>query len=398
MPLKGLKILDFTALLPGPLATMQMADLGACVLKIESKSRPDLVRFIPPFIDEKNEISCVHAYLNRNKKSLSLDIRKDQAIQIVERLIIEKGYDIIIEQFRPGVMEKFGLSYDRLKNIKKSLIYCSITGYGQFGPNIHKAGHDINYLSLSGIMSFSGSKITGPSKLGIQVADTAGANSAVTAVLAAVIHRMNTGKGQHIDISMTDVMFPYTALSSPGILLNGEKTGQEPSFETEVLNGGSLYGFYKTKDERYLSFGGLEPQFSETFFRTLGLADMISGGIFQFNCLEEAKKRVSDVISSMPLSHWIEAFSGVDACVEPVLTLDEALESSQVSERCLCVEVPCQNKEKNLQIACPIKFSESVPKYRHTGRCIGEDDENILSELGYKASEIKDLKDKGVFG
>ncbi|WP_035276426.1 CaiB/BaiF CoA transferase family protein [Desulforegula conservatrix] len=394
MPLSGLKILDFTTLLPGPLATMNLADLGADVLRIESLSKPDLVRFIPPFIDEKGDISCVHAYLNRNKRSLGLDLKNKESVSIIEKLILEKGFDIIIEQFRPGVMDRFGLSYQRFKEIKPDIIYCSITGYGQTGPLKNRAGHDINYLSLSGVMSFSGTKKSGPFVPGIQIADIAGSHNCVTGILAAVIHRMNTGMGQHIDIAMTDCMFQYNALTGPKTLCGGEDAG----YETEVLNGGSLYGCYETLDERYLSFGGLEPQFSTSFFEALGLDDLIEGGVFQFGNIEKAKNAVKNVIKSKPLSYWVEKFAEIDACVEPVLTFSEAVLTDQAKARNLVVEVPFSEAKTIPQIACPIKFSECGASYKWVGCRLGNDNDLILSSLGFSESEISKIKGNGVLG
>lgn len=394
MPLSKLKILDFTILLPGPFATMNIADLGAEVLRIESPTKPDLVRFIPPFIDENGEISCVHAYLNRNKRSIGLDLKKKESIKIIEKLIFEKGFDIIIEQFRPGVMDRLGLSYQRLKEIKPDIIYCSITGYGQTGPLKNRAGHDINYLSLSGVMGYSGTKKSGPSISGVQIADIAGAHNSVTGILAAVIHRMNTGKGQHIDIAMTDCMFQYSALTGPRSLCGGDDAG----YESEVLNGGSLYGCYETLDDRYLSFGGLEPQFSTLFFETLGLDDLIEGGVFQFGTLDQARDAVKNVIKTKPLSYWVDKFSDVDVCVEPVLSFSEAVRTDHANARNIVVEVPFSGEKTVPQIACPVKFSECEASYKWAGCRFGNDNDLIMSSLGFSELEINQLKDDGAFG
>ncbi|HQJ08962.1 MAG TPA: CaiB/BaiF CoA-transferase family protein, partial [Deltaproteobacteria bacterium] len=266
--LEGIKVLDFTTLLPGPFATMMLSDLGAEVLRVESHTRVDMARLAPPFIDKDQKVSCMHAMLNRNKKSIALDLKQPEGITIIERLIRERGFTVIVEQFRPGAMDRLGLSYERLSGMEPGLIYCSITGYGQTGPLRDRAGHDINYLSVAGVMSYSGKGCTGPCQMGIQVADVgSGSNNAVIGILAAVIHRTKTGKGQHIDVSMTDGMFPHHVVSGIRALV-GET---DPGLETEMLNGASLYGFFETSDGKYLSFGGLEPQFLSAFLKTLGL-------------------------------------------------------------------------------------------------------------------------------
>jgi alpha-methylacyl-CoA racemase len=189
-PLKGLKILDFTTLLPGPYATMTLADLGAEVLQIVSGSRPDLTAFWPPFIPG-TKISAASAMLGRGKRSMTLNLKDQRAAEIVKKLIAE--YDILIEQFRPGVMKRLGLDYETLCRTNPALIYCSLTGYGQNGPMQSRAGHDINYLSRAGVMSYSGKKQTGPALTGMQIADVAsGSNNSIIGILAAVIHRQNT--------------------------------------------------------------------------------------------------------------------------------------------------------------------------------------------------------------
>ncbi|MDY7031815.1 MAG: CaiB/BaiF CoA-transferase family protein [Thermodesulfobacteriota bacterium] len=391
--LSQLKVLDFTTLLPGPFATMMLADLGAEVVRIESPTRFDLLRLIPPYVDGQGTISYGHAYLNRNKKSMALDLKNKDSFSVVERLI--QQYDVIVEQFRPGVMDRLGLSYERLSASNPKLIYCSITGYGQSGSWKFRAGHDINYLSLSGIMSYSGRKETGPNLMGIQIADVgAGSYNALVSILAAVINRMESGEGQYIDVSMTDGLFPYQAMSSVMELSGQGSIG----YETEMLNGGSLYDFYETSDGKYISFGGIEPQFFNNFCTVLGLDDLKSGGIDQVGNLEEAKKRVSDIIRSKPRDYWVEKFQKEDACVEPVLSFKEAVDSDQAKERGVLVDIPAPDGKDITQIAYPVKFSNFTPEYKRCGCKLGEDTMEIMESLGYDRAEIEKIKEKGVFG
>src|SRR5690606_25413935 len=236
-PLSSLKILDFSTLLPGPFASMLLADMGAEVLRVESPSRMDLVRLLPP---HDQGVSASHAYLNRNKRSIALDLKQPAALEVVRQLLQE--HDILIEQFRPGVMDKLGLGYQALKAINPRLIYVSITGYGQTGPYKERAGHDINYLALSGLASYTGRRESGPLPLGVQVADIAGgSHHAVMGLLAAVIQRQQTGEGQHVDISMSDCAFSLHALAGAGYLASGV----EPDMENQALNGGSFYDYYR---------------------------------------------------------------------------------------------------------------------------------------------------------
>lgn len=392
--LSGVKILDFTTLLPGPFATMILSDLGAEVLRVESHTRMDMARFAPPFVDSEGKISCMHAFLNRNKKSLALDLKFPESIEIIQRLIQEKGYDVLIEQFRPGVMDRLGLSYETLSSLNDGLIYCSITGYGQTGPFRNRAGHDINYLSRAGIMSYSGTKERGPCIMGIQVADVgSGSNNAVIGILAAIISRMNTGAGQHIDVAMTDGMFPYHVMSGIRHLV-GE---QEPCFETELLNGGSLYGFFETADGKYLSFGGLEPQFLTAFLKTLGLERYLDR-LLDPAVMDEVRQLVSDLIRSQTRSHWEEVFRDVDACVEPVLSVSEALASEHAQARGLVVEVPGPDGKPIRQLSFPIQFSGYAPEYTRAGPRLGQDTEEILGSLDFSEEKIQEMKTKGIIG
>ena len=389
-PLKGLKILDFTTLLPGPYATMMLADMGAEVLRVLSGSRPDLAAFMPPFLPG-NDLSCNIAYLGRGKRCLTLNLKIAGAVEIVHRLV--KEYDIIIEQFRPGVMTKLGLGYEDLKVVNPSLIYCSLTGYGQTGPLKSRAGHDINYLARSGLMNYSGTKDKGPFLTGMQIADVAsGSNNSVIGILAAVIHRKDTGKGQYIDISMTDGVMAFNAMTAAAYLGGAA----EPQREQEFLNGGSLYDFYETKDGLYISFGGLEPQFFAALCRTIGREDLIPLGIIPPD-LEKVKKEIREIFRQKTRDQWTEIFSQVDACVEPVLSLAEAIADENNLSRKMIVEFVLPSGEKLRQIANPIKFSATKQEYRSLGCPAGTHTREVLLEIGYTEEQICCYKKKGFF-
>ena len=379
--LSNLKILDFTTLLPGPFATMQLADMGADVIKVSSPSKYDLVLESEPKIGEK---SANLLWLNRNKKTLALNLKTKEAIDIVKDLI--KEYDILVEQFRPGVMEKLGLGYEELKEINPRLIYCSITGYGQTGPMSMKAGHDINYLAKSGMMSFSGRKDEGPVLYGTQIADIAvGSMNSVIGILAAANYRNQTGQGQHIDISMMDGLLQMNSLIGSQYLGGGEL----PQREGELLNGGSNYDFYKTKDGRYFSVGSLEPKFWKELCQTLGVEAEAATDL-------SVKDEIREKFLEKDFDEWVEIFKDKDACVEPVLNLKEALEDPHVKERGLIVELDVDG-EKVKQFASPIVFSETKQEYKFAGKKIGTDTEAILKKLGYSSEKISEFDGKDVF-
>ncbi len=371
-PLAGLKVLDFSTLLPGPFATLMLADLGAEVIHVESPTRIDLVRVMPPYADGQ---ATAHAYLNRNKQSLTLDLKNPASIEKVKQLLGE--FDIVVEQFRPGVMQRLGLGYDDLKAINPRLIYCSITGYGQTGSHKDRAGHDINYVSLAGIAGHSGRKDSGPPAMGIQVADVAGGSlHAVIGVLAAVIERSKSNQGQHIDISMTDCAFTLNNMAASAQVAGGED--QAP--ETATLNGGSYYDYFKTADGRYISVGSLEPQFMMGLSAALELPILAQKGASMFDDDRQAvKQAVRDTIAAKPFAHWQQVFAALDVCVEPVLSLKEATESQLAQERGWIIDVPlsAQSQAHQKQLACPIKFSRSTARYDYVGQQLGEANDKL---------------------
>jgi len=389
-PLRKLKILDFTTLLPGPYATMCLADLGAEVLQVASGSRPDLADLFPPFVPG-TKISTASAYLRRNKRSMTLNLKDLRAAKIIYRLLGK--YNIVIEQFRPGVMAKLGLDYDTLKKVNPSLIYCSLTGYGQTGPLRDRAGHDMNYISRSGIASYSGKKGSGPSLMGMQIADVAsGSMNAMIGILAAVAHRHATGEGQYIDVSMTDGMIAFHAMFGAAFLADGVDIEREGV----LLNGGSLYDYYETKDGRHISFGGLEPQFFAAFCNAVGRPDLIPGGVSPKN-VAEVKEEIRSVIRAKTQAEWTAVFEHVDACVEPVMTLSETFRDAHTLERGMVVEVPLPSGEKVRQVANPIRFSSTAPEYRQAGTLPGAHTREVLQGLGYNDEEIDEFERTSLF-
>lgn len=349
-PLKGLKILDFSTLLPGPYATMLMADMGASVTRVAHPTKPDLTETLPPYIGGTSALS---AQLNHKKDCLKLDLKQPESLEKIKSILSE--FDVVIEQFRPGVMAKLGLDFESLKQIKPDLIYCSITGYGQTGPYADRAGHDINYLALSGIASYSGNKTQGPSLNGIQIADMAGgSHHAVMSILAAVIHKQSTGEGQYIDVSMTDCAFSMNIISGAPMLAGGHT----PRAESELLNGGFFYDYYKTSDGRYLSVGGLEPKFIDGLARLIDLPELRKLALSpKPEHQKELKAKLKARFLQKSFSQWQSIFADQDVCVEPVLTLKEAAEHPHIQARGLIEETTLSN-EPVKQLAHPIKWRQ----------------------------------------
>ena len=387
-PLNNLKILDFSTLLPGPYATMILADLGADIIRIEAPHRPDLVRLLPPFSPDGQ--SAQHSLLNRSKRSLGLNLKTAAAPEIIKQLITRQKYDIIVEQFRPGVMERLGVGYEQLKEECPSLIFCSLTGYDQSGTYKNRAGHDLNYLALSGLLSYYGrqSSQTPPPPPPMQVADVgAGSLHLVIGLLAAIIRRMSTGEGGQVDIAMHDGALAWNAVGAAKWLVGGEN----PQPEGELLNGGSFYDIYETKDGRYLSVAPLEPKFWHGFCQAIGREDLFKPGTnFDAAHQQTFKEEIQRAISGKTMSEWQAIFAQLDVCVEPVLTTEEALAHPQTLARHMIVAVPMQDKAQQ-QVGSPIKLSDHEPDYKFSGSALGQHSFEILTEIGYTNREIETL-------
>ncbi|MEZ4642386.1 MAG: CaiB/BaiF CoA-transferase family protein [Chloroflexota bacterium] len=394
-PLSSLKILDFSTLLPGPFATMLLADLGADVLRVEAPGRPDMIRAMPPF---DGDTSAWHAVLNRNKRSLALDLKQPGAVDVVKRLIAADGggYDIVLEQFRPGVMERLGIDYAALRAVNPRLIVCAITGFGQTGPYKDHATHDNNVMALSGIMSYTGHRTCGPVALGVQVADMGGGSfGAIMGILAAVIQRASTGEGQLVDVSMLDMTLAWQAHLASQYLVGGEV----PQREQMPLNGGGVYDFYETKDGRFLSIGSLEPKFWQGFCAVIERPDLFGPGLQpDWAMQQQVKGDVRAVIKTRTLAEWTAVFDPLDVCVEPVLTVPEALQHPQVQARSMVAHVPKPDGSTQPQIANPFKFSNAQVEYRHIGVPLGTHTREVLAEIGYNDAEIASMRQTGMFG
>ena len=388
--LDELKILDFSTLLPGPYASLMLADMGAEVLKISSAGKYDLVMGYEPFI-EGTDVSACQAWLNRNKKTMFLNLKTDEAKAIVKTLV--KEYDIVLEQFRPGVMDKLGLGYEDLKAVNPGVIYCALTGYGQTGPLRDAAGHDINYMSRSGIISHAGKQAGGPSLMNFQIADIAvGSMNSVIGILAAVNYRHRTGKGQFVDVAMLDGCIPFNSLDGAGFLVNG----RQPKREGEMLNGGCMYDFYETADGEYMSVGSLEPKFWKEFCRAIGREDLIPGTVWPEN-VSEIKDQIREIFRTKTKAEWTEIFSHYDACVQPVMDLKEALlEDEQIKAREMVVDVdlPLHEGIKVKQMGTAIKLSECPIEYKFAGYPLGYHTKEIIDQLGL---DYEELEKKGVF-
>lgn len=391
--LTGLKILDFSSLMPGPIATTMLADLGAEIVSVSAPGRPDLMNSYPPVISDL-EMSASAAYLGRNKRSITLNLKNPASIEAVKKMVCE--YDIVIEQFRPGVMQRMGLGYEDLKAVNPAIIYCSITGYGQTGPMADRPGHDINYLAVSGNALYRAADGTERAVApNFQLADVAGGSyMSMISILAAVYYREQTGKGQYIDVSMTDSIVPFCFLEGCGAL--AAERYEDSAWENRHVSGvamGAAYGFFETADHKYLSIGALEPKFFIALCEGVGHPEWVEQR-FALKEPERFSEELSAIIRTKTRDEWSEVFSKLDTCVEPVLGFDEITEYPQFTERKLFPEVPlsCDPAITIRQIGTPVHLSETPAEYRHTAFPAGYHNEEVLSAFGFSKEAIQSMQ------
>ncbi len=322
-PLDGVVVVDFTTLLPGPLATLMLAEAGAEVIKIEKPGGEDMRRYPPRWAEDQ---SAAFALLNRGKKCLELDLKNADEVQRVLPLI--RRADILVEQFRPGVMARLGLGYDDLKKINSRLIYCSISGYGQSGPRVNEAGHDLNYVGASGLLSLSHGPVETPTVPPALIADIAGGSfPAMINILLALQMRDKTGEGTHLDIAMTDATFTFSVFAQA----EGAVTGRYPASGDWLLTGGSpRYGLYPTRDGKLAAVAALEEKFWRALCDALDLQQRFRDDGFDRKATRAA---VAERIVRRNAAEWVPIFAEADCCATIVNTLEEALGDPHFRQR-----------------------------------------------------------------
>lgn len=389
MPLTGTKIIDLTRLLPGPYCTQLLGDMGAKVIKVEDKGDGDYLRSFPPQVQGKG---VFFETLNRNKKSVSIDLEKKKGRELFLKLV--EGTDILVEGFRPGVMERRGLGYSVLKDLNPRLVYCSITGYGQDGPYKERAGHDINYLALAGFLGLNTTPQGEPIVPGVQMADVAGGGlMAVIGILAALYQRDRTGGGQFVDVAMLDGAMSLIPLQMSQALTLGLE--QRP--RQEMLNGGlACYNVYETADGKYMSLGALEAKFWGSFCRAVKREDLIDDHYSMGERGQIVRHEVSNIFKSKTQKQWEAFFKDKDCCCEPVLTVKEASLRPLAKARQMRVDSDPLRGFLSDQVGFPIKFSRTPSSLRSPAPAKGEHTDEVLKENGYSAHEIARLKNENV--
>lgn len=387
--LSGIKVLDLSRLLPGPFCSMLLADLGADVIKVEDPKLGDYIRWWPPKIGRN---SGFHVVLNRNKRSLTLNLKTPEGVEIFRTLA--RDADVVLEGFRPGVMKKLGLDYGTLSEINPRLVYCAVTGYGSDGARANKAGHDINYLALDGVLSHSGRNGT-PTVPGVQIADLGGgALYAAFSITAALFARERLGKGQFLDISMTDGALTWNCLRWGQYLADKKLPTPGDGF---LNHGYACYNVYETRDGRFMALGALEPQFWQSFCEAAGHPEWNQPNYFEPGPhQEELWKTISTLFKEKTQAEWVSHLAGYDCCCEPVLNLGEVMEDPEMHARGMVVEMIHQSWGAYRQMGIAPKFSLTPGKIVTHAPELGEHTESILRVMGFTDKEIEELRKKGV--
>jgi crotonobetainyl-CoA:carnitine CoA-transferase CaiB-like acyl-CoA transferase len=390
-PLEGLKVLDLTRLLPGPYGTMLLADLGAEVIKIEEPEQGDYARWYSVRIQN---IGARHLLLNRNKKSITLNLKNPEGRTIFLKMV-KDGADVLIEQFRPGVMDRLGLGYKELARINPRMIYCSLTGFGQDGPYKDLAGHDLNYLGLGGILGLTAPKGEKPIVPGVQVADLVGGGLySVIGILTAIVNRQKTGRGQYVDISMFDGIVSLIPDAAAMFFAEGESPR---AGERRLLGGLPQYQVYQTQDGKYVAIGALEEKFWANLCKGIGKPEWAE------EIPKEKEPRSAEIMAEMARifktktqKEWLDILMKLDACVTAVQTIEEVFKDPHVLHRKMVVQTEHPQAGPLPQIGVPIKFSDTPGEIRTPAPEIGEHTEEILKKLGYKVKEIEQLRKQGI--
>lgn len=374
--LTGKTVLDLSRMLPGPYCSMILADHGARVIAVEDK------RFArDPFF-----VSALY----RNKEHMTLNLKSQAGREIFSRLV--RQADVLIEGFRPGVSARLGVDYASMQEINPRLVYCSITGYGQSGPQKDRAGHDVNYLAAAGVLDLIGTREGSPVIPGIQIADLAGGMNAVMGILLALLAREQSGSGQFVDISMSEAALGLL----PFVLNQYNQSGSLPKRGDFVLSHRyACYTTYQTADGRALSVGALEPKFWAGLCTHLGVEEYIDHQ-FDDSRREEIVHALERIFAQKTLAQWEEELMSLDICCEGVRNLEEAISHSQFRERGMALDFPDQEGREVPSLGVAVGLNETPGSLRTRPAKFGEHTRQILLELKYTREEIQAMTEQGV--
>lgn len=384
-PLAGVRVLDLTRLLPGPMCAMHLADLGADVIKIEDTGAGDYAA------------APVREQVNRNKRGIRIDLKQPEGVATLLRLC--ETADVLVEGFRPGVMDRLGVGWAAVHARNPRLVYCSITGYGQSGPLRDAAGHDMNYAALAGVADQMGQPGGAPALSNVPVADLLGGTMpAVMGILAALFDAARTGTGRHVDVSIADGLLAHAVIPNVAVQQQGRT---RPVGQDKLTGALPCYNYYATADGRWLAVGALEKKFWDRFCECIGRADLKPRHPGD-TALERqtVREEVAAILRGRTQAEWVAVFAGEDCCVTPVLRLDEALDQAHTRSRGMVVEVPAREPGASpwRQLATPVRMTGFRFQVRQPAPVAGEHTDVVLQEAGWTSDELTRLRASGAIG
>ncbi len=390
LPLEDVRVLDLSRLLPGGFCSLMLADFGAEVLKVEDTGMGDYLRWAPPYYEGAQESarSALYLALNRNKRSIRVNLKDEGGKEVLRRLA--RDYDVLLESFRPGVLDRLGVGYETLRAENPGLVYCAITGYGQDGPYRDRSGHDTNYLGLVGLLGLTGDRDGPPVLPAGQIADVGGgALMAAFGILAALHERDRSGEGQLVDVSMADGALSWLAMVAGRYFADGLVPRRG---DLELAGRLVCYRPYACKDG-HVTLGALEPKFWRAWCRGVGREDLIDKQLEEPG--SDAHAQVERIFLERTREEWRAFASQHDCCLEPVLDVDEALDSELVRARKMVVELDQPGAGRVRQLGVPVKLSRTPGSVRAPGPGLGEHTREVLASLGYSEQEVTALEDSG---
>ena len=386
LPLADVRVLDLSRLLPGGFCSLLLGDFGADVVKVEDTGMGDYIRWAPPAYEgaEDSAKSALFLALNRNKRSIRIDLKQERGRGALLALVRES--DVLLESFRPGVLDRLGVGYERLREENPRLVHCAITGYGQDGPYRDRPGHDMNYLGLIGMLGLTGERDGPPVQPAGQIADVGGgALMAAFGILTALRERDRSGRGQFVDVSMTDGALSWLALVAGRYFADG----QRPERGSLELAGGLLcYRPYACRDG-WVTLGALEPKFWQEWCRGVGREDLVEQQFAPPG--SPAHAVVEQLFAQRTRDEWAAFGAEHQCCLEPVHELDEALESELVRAREMVVELDQPGAGRVRQLGIPVKLGRTPGRVRSPGPTLGEHTGEVLRAAGYSDEEVADL-------
>jgi formyl-CoA transferase len=392
--LEGVRVLDLSRVLAGPYCTMMLGDLGADIIKIEAPGSGDDTRhWGPPFAPGGE--SAYFLCINRNKRSLTLNLKSEQGRKILKELIQQS--DILVENFRVDTMDKWGLDYETLQTIKPGLIYCTITGYGYTGPYRHLPGYDFIIQAQGGMMSITGPEKGEPYKVGVAIADITAGLFACNAILAALFEHQRSGRGQRIDISLLDSQIAWLANVGSNYLISGERPKRYGNAHPNIVP----YQTFKARDGYFALGIGNDNQWKQ-FCKKVGTKEWADDIRFGTNA-ERVKNRgeltplLDELFSQYEIAHWISVLETIGVPCGPINSIDQVMHDPQVQARDMVIDVAHANAGAIRMVASPLKIPTAPPVVRLPPPMLGEHTDKILQELlGFNLKTIKDLRNAQV--